>query len=28
LPPARFQRMYQPEEKAFEALAERRLQVK
>lgn len=28
LPPARFQRMYQPEDKAFEALAERRLQVK
>ncbi|WP_299065156.1 alpha-2-macroglobulin [Accumulibacter sp.] len=28
VPPARFQRMYQPEEKAFEAVAERRLQVK
>lgn len=28
LPPARFHRMYQPEEKAFEAVAERRLKVK
>ncbi len=28
LPPARFHRMYQPEEKAFEALAERRVKVK
>ncbi|MEF8766214.1 MAG: alpha-2-macroglobulin [Candidatus Accumulibacter phosphatis] len=28
LPPARFQRMYQPDEKAFEAVTERRVQVK
>lgn len=28
LPPARFHRMYQPEEKAFEAVTERRLKVK
>ena len=28
LPPARFYRMYQPEEKAFEGVAERRLTVK
>lgn len=28
LPPARFHRMYQPEDKAFEAVAERRLKVK
>lgn len=28
LPPARYQRMYQPEEKAFEAVSERHLKVK